>query len=81
MDLRSTGYYKVKQSIKQHYSKPYYDFKALKVLGKVVNKLTNTLETEQQSTGAYPWLAEDDERRYQRDREIFENILMWRHHV
>ena len=68
---RSTGYYHVKQSIIQHHLKPYYEIKPLEVLSEEFNKLTSTLKRkEQQSTDAYPWLAEADERRNLTDREV-----------
>ena len=39
------------------------------------NKLTTTLKREeQQSTNSYPWLAEDDERRYFK-RQILEKYI------
>ena len=40
------------------------------------HKLANTLKREEQpSTGPYPWLAEDDERRNLADREILERNI------
>ena len=64
VDLRSFGYYKVKQSIIQQHIKPYYEFKTFQELYKEFNKLTNNLKREeQQSTELYSWLAENDKRR------------------
>ena len=55
LDLRSIGYYKVKQSIIQHHSKPYYKFILLQVLHEEFNMLNNALKKEeQQSTDPYP---------------------------
>ena len=72
IDLRPTEYYKMKQSTIQHHLQCYYEFKALQVVLKEFNMLTNTIEREeQQSTDPYPWLVEDDERRNLTDRELF----------
>ena len=64
VDLRSIGYYKLKQSIICSHFKNYYEFKPLQMLCEEFHKLTNTLKrVEQQSTGLNPWLAKVDERR------------------
>ena len=47
VDLRSIGYYKVKQSSIHHHLHHYYKFKPLQVLCEEFNKLTNILKREQ----------------------------------
>ena len=75
VDLRSIGYYKVKQIIIHHHLQPYYVFKLLQMLCKELSKLTNTLKREeQQSTDPLSWLAEAYKRSLI-DREIVEKYI------
>ena len=78
IDLRSLGYYKIKQGILQQNLSRYYRFKEAERLCEYFNKFVNVLkeEKEQKSpTDKYPWLDPDDERRHMTDREILENTL------
>ena len=73
MDLRSQGYYKIKQGILQQNLSRYYRFEEAEKLCKHFNKFVNILkeEGEQKSpTDKYPWLDPDDERKCMTDREI-----------
>ena len=75
IDLRSLGYYKIKQGILQQNLSRYYRFEKAEKLCEYFNKFVNTLkkEREQKSlTDSYPWLDPDDERRHMTDREILE---------
>ena len=76
-DMRSLGYYKIKQGILQQKLSKYYRFEKAEKLCEYFNKFVNTLkkEREQRSpTDNYPWLDPHDERRHMTDREILEKI-------
>ena len=78
IDLRSLGYYKMKQGILQQNLSRYYRFKRAEKLCEYFNKFVNTLqkETEQKSpTDKYPWLDPDDKRKHMTDREILEEYI------
>ena len=78
IDLRSLGYYKIKQGILQQNLSRYYRFEKVDILCEYFNKFVNTLkkEREQKSlTDSYPWLNPDDERRHMTDREILEKYI------
>ena len=73
VDLRSLGYYKVKQGmLQQNLSKPYHIESATTVCNQC-NRLINTLKREEEEKGKgkdkYPWLEDSDEREYMTDRE------------
>ena len=58
IDLRSLGYYKIKQGILQPNLSKYYRFEKVEKLCEYFNKFVNTLkkEREQRSlTENYPW--------------------------
>ena len=70
MDIRSLGYYKIKQGILQHLSK-YYKFKKAEKLCEYFNKFVNTLKGGREQatpTDKYPWLDPEDDRRHITDR-------------
>ena len=78
IDLRSLGYYKIKQGILQQNLSRYYRFKEAEKLCGYFNKFVNTLkeEREQKSpTDNYPWLDPNDERKCMTDREILERYI------
>ena len=78
MDLRSQGYYKIKQGILQQILSRYYRFEEAEELCEYFNKFVNMLkeEREQKSpTDKYPWLDPDDERRHMTDREILDKFI------
>ena len=78
IDLRSLGYYKIKQGILQQNLSRYYRFEIAEKLCEYFNKFVNTLkkEGEQKSlTAKYPRLDPDDERRHMTDREILEKYI------
>ena len=76
LDVRSIGYYKVKQSNIQHHLESYYECRPLQALCEEINKLTNTLRRqEQKATDPFPWLAEVDKRRNLSDREMSEKYV------
>ena len=67
LDLRSLGYYKIKQGILQQNLSKYYKFERADTLCECFNKLINTLKKEreqEESKENYPWLDPSDERKY-----------------
>ena len=78
IDLRSLGYYKIKQGILQQNLSRYYRFEEAERLCEYFNKFVNMLKEgrEQNSpTDKYPWLDPDDERKHMTDREILEKYI------
>ena len=78
IDLRSVGYYKIKQGIQQQNLSKYYRFRKAETLCEQFNKFINTLKKERQheeSKEIYLWLDPSDESKYMRDREILEKYI------
>ena len=78
IDLRSLGYYKIKQGILQQKLSRYYRFEKAEKLCEYFNKFVSKLKKkrEQKSlTDKYPWLDPDDERRHMTDGEILEKYI------
>ena len=69
VDLRSLGYYKIKQGILQQKLSRYYRFEKAEKLWEYFNKFVNTLKREREQKSekdSYPWLDPDDYSRYGR---------------
>ena len=77
LDLRSLGYYKIKQGIIQQKLSKYYEFELADKVCMQFNSLSNTLRKEHMlDTGEkYPWLDDSDERKYMSDREILRKYI------
>ena len=78
IDLRSLGYYKIKQGILQENLSRYYRFEKAEKLFKYFNKFVNTLKKQREQKSPkdnYPWLDLDDERRHMTDKEILERYV------
>ena len=78
VDIRSLGYYKIKQGILQQNLSKYYRFEEAGKLCKHFNKFVDTLKKDREQTtlvDKYPWLSPDDERRNTTDREILEKYI------
>ena len=78
VDIRSLGYYKIKQGILQQYLSRYYRFEEGKKLCEYFNKFVDTLKRDREQTtlvDMYPWLDPEDERRNMTDREILEKYV------
>ena len=78
IDLRSLGYYKIKQGIPQQNLRRYYRFEKAEKLCKYFNKFVNTLKREREQKSPkddYQWLDPDDDRRHMTDREILEKYI------
>ena len=77
-DLRSLGYYKIKQGILQQNLSRYYRFEKAEKLCEYFNKFVNTLKQEREQKSPrdkYPWLDPDDDRRHMTDREILKKYI------
>ena len=78
VDIRSLGYYKIKQGILQQNLSRYYGFEEAAKLCEYFNKFVDTLKKEREQTtptDKYPWLDAEDERRNMTDREILEKYI------
>ena len=75
VDIRSLGYYKIKQGILQQNLSRYYRFEEASKLCEYFNKFVDTLKKDREQTTSvdkYPRLDPEDERRNMTDREILE---------
>ena len=74
IDLRSLGYYKIKQGVLQQNLSHIYHFESAHKVCDQFNRLINTLRKEKrmQDTERYPWLDDSDEKKYMSDREKLE---------
>ena len=64
LDLRSVGYYKMKQGTLQQNLSKYYRFESSDILCKQLNTFVNTLKKEkEESKEKYQWLEPGDKRR------------------
>ena len=78
IDLRSLGYYKIKQGILQQNLSRYYRFEKVEKLCGYFNEFVNTLKREREQESPrdnYPWLDLGDDRRHMTDREILEKFI------
>ena len=78
IDLRSLGYYKIKQGILQQNLSRYYRFEEAEKLVEYFNKFVNILKKEREQRSPkdkYPWLDPDDDQRHMTDKEIFEKYI------
>ena len=78
VDLRSLGYYKIKQGILQQNLSKYYRFQKADTLCEHFNKFINTLKREREQKEAeesYAWLDPSDERKYMTDQEILDKYI------
>ena len=73
IDLRSLGYYKIKQGILQQNLSRYYKFERPEKLCDYFNRFVNTLKRKREQKppeDEYPWPDPDDEQRCMTDKEI-----------
>ena len=77
IDLRSLGYYKIKQGVLQQNLSCMYHFESVITVCDQFNRLINTLRKEEETNGTdkYPWLDDSDERKYMMDREILDKCI------
>ena len=79
VDLRSLGYYKIKQGVLQQ-NLSHYHLESAENVCHQYNKLINTLRKEEQEASVhgkdkYPWLDDSDERKHMTDREILDKYI------
>ena len=78
IDLRTLGYYKIKQGVLQQNLSCMYHFKSANEVCNQFNKLINTLRKEEKetcNTDKYPWLDDSNERKHMTDREILDKYI------
>ena len=77
LDLRSLGYYKIKQGVLQQNLNKYYHFEEANKVCEAFNKILETVRQEEKDRQKekYPWLDNTDERKYMTDREILDKYI------
>ena len=77
LDLRSLGYYKIKQGVLQQNLNKYYHFEEANKVCEEFNKMVETVKQEEKGKQKekYPWLNDTDERMYMMDREILDKYI------
>ena len=76
LDLRSLGYYKIKQGVLQQHLSKYYHFESADIIYDHYDKYMNTLKKEKEETKEkYPWLEKYNERKYMTDTEILDKYI------
>ena len=78
VDLRSLGYYKIKQGVLRQNLSCMYHFESVSVVCDQFNRLINTLKKEEEetcNTDKYPWLDDSDKRKHMTDREILDKYI------
>ena len=77
LDLRSLGYYKIKQGVLQQNVNKYYHFEEANKICEELNKMVETVKQEEKGKQKekYPWLDDMDERKYMTDKEILEKYI------
>ena len=78
VDLRSLGYYKIKQGVLQQNLSCMYHFASANTVCDQFNRIINTLRKEEEETSGtdqYPWLDDSDERKFMTNREILDKYI------
>ena len=76
LDIRSFGYYEVKQDVLQKHLGKHYHFVLAEDICTQFNRFVNLLKKEEENPKEkYPWLDDKDERKYMMDREILEKYI------
>ena len=78
VDLRSLGYYKIKQGVLQQNLGCMYHFELASKVCDQFNRLINTLKKEEEKTcdtDKYPWLDDSDKRKHMADKEILDRYI------
>ena len=69
VDLRSLGFYKIKQEILQEHLGKHYCFELADDVCNQYNRFVNLLRKEEEnSKEKYPWLEDTDKRKYMTER-------------
>ena len=76
VDLRSLGFYKIKQEVLQEHLSRHYHFELADDVCDQYNRLVNLMRKEEEkSEGKFPWLDDMDERKHITDREILDKYV------
>ena len=78
LDLRSLGYYKIKQGVLQQNLNKYYYFEEVDKVCENINKMVETIrqkEEKDKNRHKYPWIDDTDKRKYMMDKEILDKYI------
>ena len=77
LDLRSLGYYKIKQGVLQQNLDKYYQFEEVDKICADFNRIMEEKRKEEKGSSdeRYPWLEDTDERKYMTDKEILDKYI------
>ena len=76
VDLRSLGFYKIKQEVLQEHLGRHYHFELADDVCEQYNRFVNLMRKEEEnSEGKFPQLDDTDERKYMMDREILDKYV------
>ena len=77
LDMRSLGYYKIKQGVLQQNLNKYYQFGEVDKVCAEFNRMIEVIRQEERndSEERYPWLDDEDERKYMMDEEILAKYI------
>ena len=77
LDLRSLGYYKIKQGVFQQNLDKYYQFEKVDKICADFNRIMEEKRQEEKNSSKerYPWLDDADERKYMTDEEILDKYV------
>ena len=76
VDLRSLGFYKIKQEVLQEHLGKHYHFELADDVCNQYNRFVNLMRKEEEnSEEKYPWLEDTDVRKYMTDKEILDKYI------
>ena len=77
LDLRSLGYYKIKQGVLQQNLNKYYKFEEADKVCAEFHKLVETIRQDEKGNSGqqYPWSDDTEERKYMTDKEILDKYI------
>ena len=76
VDLRSLGFYKIKQEILQEHLGRHYHFELADDVCNQYNRFVNLMRKEEENAeGKLPWLEDTNERKYMMEREILDKYV------
>ena len=76
VDLRSLGFYKIKQEVLQEHLGRHYHFELADNVCHQYNRFINLMRKEEEnSEGKFLWLKDTNERKYMMDREILDKYV------
>ena len=79
VNLRSLGFYKIKQEVLQEHLGRHYHFKLADDVCHQCNRFINLMRKEEEkSEGKFPLLEDTDERKYMTDRKILDKYIKFR---